>query len=200
MDFPPCFTADIETVGIRKTSGILSIGIVPFDPEIDTSFEELVANGFEIKFDLEAQFKAGCTYDESTMKWWSEQNEAAQRVLEPSDQDFHPLQFFEVIDEHWSLPAMNQARWFFRGPHFDAAMVEHMFGCFNLSTPWKYYKVRDIRTWLECNGLPDNLKLEAPEGFIPHDAVHDAAFDAWMLLQIVHGHELHVKGHNRSAA
>jgi hypothetical protein len=76
--------------------------------------------------------------------------------------------------------------WFTRGPHFDIAIMDSLFDDFNVTPPWKYYHVRDIRTWLHAKGLPDNLKLVKPDGMVPHNALHDAAFDAWMLQQVEH--------------
>lgn len=182
---------DIETLSTRARAVVLSVGICIFDDEEMNSFDEIVDNGIEIFFDPEEQKEAGRIIDESTLKWWSEQGDEARRVLEATDtigvRDFHTLfeQFCVERDLHQNW-LHRYGTWVARGPHFDMAILEDMFADFNVSTPWKYYNVRDIRTWLECRGLPDNLKLVKPDNMIAHNALHDAAFDAWMMQQVAH--------------
>ena len=128
---------------------------------------------------------------QSTLDWWQQQGEKAKRCFEPeetiSPREFHPA--LESICQSQDLSynwVKKYCRWFTRGPHFDIAIMDSLFDDYGVTPPWKYFKVRDIRTWLECNGLEDNLKLVKPATMIPHNALHDAAFDAYMLQQCKH--------------
>lgn len=183
---------DIETLDTRASSVVLSMGICFFDDAKEQTFDEIVADGIEIFFDVDLQTKEGRTISQSTLNWWNQQGEDARRVLNAhatiGPRDFYNTAFYPFCEQrglhqNW---IMKECRWFTRGPHFDIAIVDSLFSNFNVSSPWKYYKVRDIRTWLEAKGLPDNLKLVKPEGMVPHNALHDAAFDAWMLQQVTH--------------
>ncbi|QIB67119.1 3'-5' exoribonuclease domain-containing protein [Kineobactrum salinum] len=179
---------DIETLSTNTNAKILSFGMVMIDPSKDLTFEEICATGIEILFRTDVQ--ADRHESLSTRKWWSEQGPEAQRVLEPGDAAIHPEDFYKALEHYASAIEMQKCRWYTRGPHFDISRMDSLFETYNISAPWKYYKVRDIRTWLEENGLEDNIKLEKPPGMIPHNAMHDAAFDAWMMLQILHGKPL----------
>lgn len=182
---------DIETLSTRADAVVLSIGICFFDDEKDQSFQEIVDNGVELFFCRDTQTEKGRHVMPSTVQWWSEQGEEAQRVLKANElitpRDFHPLLEKVCEDRGMSYNWVKKyCRWFTRGPHFDIAICDHLFADYNVTPPWKYYKVRDIRTWLECHGLEDNLKLVKPQEMVAHNALHDAAFDAWMMLQVLH--------------
>jgi hypothetical protein len=195
---------DIETLSTKGNAVVLSIGICFFDDEKMQTFEEIVATGTEIFFDTSKQVEMGRDTSPSTLRWWEEQGDEARRVLHAED-TISPRDFYKVYSEHLRGQGLHEnwitkhGRWFTRGPHFDIAIMDSLFDDHNVSPPWKFYQVRDIRTWLECHGLPDNLKLVKPEGMVAHNALHDAAFDAWMLQQVKHKHldELSVDEHWR---
>lgn len=182
---------DIETLSTKTNAVTLSIGICFFDDEKEQPFEEIVESGIEIFFNSEDQIDKNRHVMPSTIKWWTEQGEEAQRVLDASD-TITPREFYGVLSQHMQAQGMHEnwvykhCRWFTRGPQFDIAICDSLFDDYNVTPPWKYYNVRDIRTWLECNGLPDNTKLVKPPGMVAHNALHDAAFDAWMMQQVKH--------------
>jgi hypothetical protein len=182
---------DIETLSTRAEALVLSIGICFFDDEKEQTFEEIVDSGIELFFCRESQMEKGRHISLSTIEWWNQQGDDAKRVLKAEElitpRDFHPI--LESVCEAQGLSynwVKKFCRWFTRGPHFDIAISDHLFADYNVTPPWKYYKVRDIRTWLECRGLEDNLKLVKPAGMVAHNALHDAAFDAWMMQQVIH--------------
>jgi hypothetical protein len=178
---------DIETLATTAGAVVLSIGLCFFDDEKEQDFDEIVSNGVELFFDRDEQRNR--FIDPKTIEWWGKQGEAARRCLEPAevikprDMHTHLEACCSKLDLNYNW-VKKYCRWFTRGPHFDIAIMDSLLNDHNVSSPWKYYLVRDIRTWLECNGLPDNLKLEKPDSMIAHNALHDAAFDAWMLQQV----------------
>lgn len=182
-------SVDIETLSTRASAVVLSLGVCLFDDTKMQPFDELVKQGTEIFFCREAQ--ANRHVSPSTLEWWSTQGDDARRVLEPQEvikpRDFHG--FFEAFCEQQDVSynwLRKYGRWYSRGNAFDIAIMDDLFADHNVASPWKYFKVRCIRTWLECNGLEDNAKLVKPEGMIAHNALHDAAFDAWMMQQVIH--------------
>jgi hypothetical protein len=183
---------DIETMSTRTNAVVLSIGICFFDDEKLQSFDEIVSTGVEFFFDAEDQAEQKDRHiDISTLNWWQEQGEEARRCFEPEEtldiRQFHPK--LEAVCEAQDMSynwVKKYCRWFTRGPHFDIAIMDSLFADYGVTAPWKFFKVRDIRTWLECHGLEDNIKLKKPESMIPHNALHDAAFDAYMMQQCLH--------------
>ncbi len=198
---------DIETMSTKSTGVILSMGICFFDDEKEQPFDEIVASGIEMFFDRYTQEKGGRHVESSTVQWWSEQGDAAKRCLNP-EETITPREFHATLEAFCTKQDLSYnwvkkyCRWFTRGPHFDIAMADSMLDGENVSPPWKYFKVRDIRTWLECHGMPDNLKLVKPAGMIAHNALHDAAFDAWMMQQVLHTDldQLDIEDKERKAA
>lgn len=182
---------DIETLSTNGNAIVLSIGICFFDDSVMQPFSDIVDSGMEIFFNVEEQVELGRHKSPSTQSWWESQGEEARRVL-TAEHTINPREFYDVYTSELVKHDLHQnwltkhGRWFTRGPHFDIAIMDSLFGDYNVSPPWKYYNVRDIRTWLECHGMPDNLKLVRPDGMVAHNALHDAAFDAWMMQQVTH--------------
>lgn len=182
---------DIETLSTRGNAVVLSIGICFFDDEKWQPFDDIVKNGIELFFCQETQKTDGRHVMASTIEWWEQQGDKAQRCLNP-ESPIHPREFYQYFEAFCERSGQNinwvtrNAKWVCRGPQFDVAIMESLFFDYNVSPPWKYYKVRDIRTWLECHGLEDNLKLKKPANMVAHNALHDAAFDAYMMLEVLH--------------
>jgi len=185
-------TIDLETLALEANAVILSVGICIFDNERLNTHEELVSQGINIYFDQDSQAAKGRKISQSTLEWWSEQGESAQECLNNPNKiavrDFYAV--FNKLCADTGMgdtpyhPSRKKLKWYARGPHFDISKMDDLFTNFNVTSPWKYYNIRDIRTWLECNGLEDNLKLVKPSNMIPHNSLHDAAFDAWMMQQV----------------
>ena len=184
---------DIETLSTRANAIVLSMGICLFNLKKTQTFNEIVEGGIELFFDQQVQKDVGRHIDQSTLTWWAKQGEEAQRVLNVDpDIQIHPREFYKVFTEFCEdnnvqvAFLQNQARWFARGPTFDMSIMDDMFRDFNVTSPWKYWLVRDIRTHLEALGLPTNLQLERPKNMVHHNALHDAAYDVWALQQMLH--------------
>ena len=184
---------DIETLSTRGDAVVLSLGICIFELNRMQSFDEIVDKGTEMFFDPEEQISRGRHVSNDTMEWWGKQGEDARRVLDsPKELQINPRQFFSAFDVFCQTKDINmaylqnQARWFARGPTFDMSILESLFGSYNVSTPWKFWLVRDIRTHLEALGLDTSIQLRRPKNMVHHNALHDAAYDVWALQQLLH--------------
>lgn len=191
---------DLETLAIETDAVILSCGICVVDMDQCNTFEELIQQGVNIYFDQDSQIAKGRIVSQSTLEWWGNQGPEAQHCLNNPNK-VNIRDFYAVLNPVFHQlglgdspyhSARKKLKWYARGPHFDISKMESLFTDFNVTPPWKYYNIRDIRTWLECNGLEDNLKLVKPSSMIPHNSLHDAAFDGWMMQQIIHGKELNI--------
>lgn len=186
---------DIETLDTRASSVVLSMGVCFFDDEKMQTFDEIVADGINYYFEQVEQINEGRTISPATLNWWVRQGPAAQECLDNPNK-IHIRDFYILFDEFCKEKgicgdgcydkARKNMKWYIRGPHFDISIMDELFKDFNITSPWRYWNVRDIRTWLDCNGFADNIKLKKPESMVAHNSLHDAAFDAWMMQQVLH--------------
>lgn len=182
-----CLVFDFETLDLKPSGVILSMGVCMFDLTKQNTFEELVHQGFNIYFDQEEQKAAGRTVSPDTLAWWERQGPEAQECLNNPHQvpcaDLH-LYMAEFYKSMGYKPHPKTTRWFSRG-YFDAAFLDNFCASFDMEPPYKYWCWRDIRSHLDGAGLGSrNEKLDKPKGMIPHNSWHDAAFDAYQVQQL----------------
>ena len=173
---------DIETLGSVNNCVVLSVGMVAVDSSKDYTFEELIENGYYAKLDVKSQVDAGRKIYKDTLEWWGEQGKAAQHILKPSPKDMH-----------WSKLRKNMILWldeqgidthtvkaYSRGSHFDFGILHDIFriteGCSQPELPWRFWNILDSKTVVLTLLNKDSWELGVePEGFIHHNALHDAA-------------------------
>lgn len=184
---------DIETLGKKPDTVVLSIGCVPFTLENHTYFSELVKQGIHIKFDAKEQIKNyHRTVNKDTTDWWKKQSEKSRSItLEPSKNDcdittglYNLNKFIETIDYSFKNSYV-----FSRRSHFDFSILNNIYESAYLSTPWNDWMIRDSVTFIDIfagtNTGKYDLKLgEKDKGFIPHYALHDAALEAAKLNEL----------------
>ena len=174
---------DLETLNVKPGAIVLSAGVVLFDLDDVNTFEELVDSGKNILFDTKVQIEAGLTKSDKTLAWWAERGEAAREVLNPANPT-HPRKFYKELQLLGNHFEFNKLNWYSRGNAFDMSILEAMLDEFNVTVPWKFWKVRCTRTWMEENGDFDTKKCPRPDGMIPHNSLHDAAYEAWMMQRV----------------
>ena len=179
------FIFDIETLAVKPRSAvILSIGAVCFDYEHPKTFEELTKSGFYVKCDVREQLAA--------MAWWKKQSDEAKKVLSPCIADRKMFQALAALNQwltfHNKYDFEKDLIWS-RGAAFDFPKIEYQ--CDNNGgTPnLNYWKVRDIRTFVDTLAGSTSGTFPIDEsllpGFVYHDPLHDAAKDA-VIMQFLH--------------
>lgn len=159
---------DLETMGITSTAVILTIGAVIFDPK-GTSIQDRI----ELRPTMEDQEALGRTIDESTLKWWSNQNAAAQEEAF-SDRDRIP--FKEAMEKLHKF-CWNRNNVWSHGAAFDVVLMETSWQSLGMQPPWLFHTVRDTRTLFDITGV--SLK---DGGYVTtHRAVEDAARQAFIV-------------------
>jgi hypothetical protein len=127
-----CF--DIETLSTHKNAVVLSIGFVAFDPLVpNDDFMSLANSGLEIKFYAAEQVAKDRHVSKSTLDFWNNQGDACRRVLRPSESDIKVVDFYKALEP---LGYVQDATWYCKGPHFDAAIMESLFENFKMKAPW----------------------------------------------------------------
>jgi hypothetical protein len=172
---------DLETLGTKPGSVVLSAGITVFDRDKQQSFDELVTQGIEIHFDIEVQFERGLRSDPKTIQWWSEQAPEALAALQDRPK-IHPRDFYEALEPLGNLHTLQKMRWYARGPSFDHSILDAMLDQFNVTPPYKFWMQRCTRTFCDEKGIEKHhIDLNRPSQMTAHCALHDAAYDAWLI-------------------
>ena len=163
---------DIETLGTRPGSVILSIGAVRFCPITQT-----VSDEFYVNIDRHVSMLGGLTTDQSTVEWWKRQRPEAWEALEV-DPVNPAIAFQRYADWCRGLNgAMGDLMVWSHGATFDTPLLEVAFRAFNISPPWKFWNARCTRTIYDLAGNePDRSKGTH------HNALDDARNQAEAVL------------------
>lgn len=192
-----CILFDWETLGNKPSSVVLDLAAVVFNLDGNDVFEDLISDTsrtFRVKFDVEEQLSIlKRTTDKSTVEWWKQQGESAQKVLKPSDQDVSLEEgmtlFKGFIDANNLKP--KDTLGYVRGQSFDfpimVDVVSSIWPDFDHTMfPVAFWNQRDTRTALSHDlCTPMNSKCPLPEGifkdFVAHNSIHDCARDVISL-------------------
>jgi hypothetical protein len=170
---------DIECLSTESTAIILSVATVKFDLEEDrkTTFPEFMNRAKFFKFDAKAQVPLKRTASKKTVDWWSHQSPEAQaKSLIPSPLDLSPLDGFEALRKEFYPKGI--VVWC-RGS-LDGVVLSSFANALNEKPLFFYYNQRDVRTALNCFGIP-SFTEDKPDGFVAHDPVSDICADVMRL-------------------
>lgn len=160
LNMSPQLHVDLETLGIKSTSQMLSIGAVigenEFYVEVDTSMYGQNPHDF--------------TLDQSTVDWWEERG-----GFQPTQDTMHsPYEatalFVQFVDAHTDELGTDWTIWA-NSPSFDCAILLHHMWVFRLICPWRFYQERDVRS---IKSLAQDLRLPIRYPQNPHNALEDA--------------------------
>ena len=119
------FVFDVETLGKESNAIILSMACVHFDPLKKPSHEDLRANAFFAKFDVEDQRKRlKRSMSASTVDWWKKQClNTKLKSFRPSAEDV----IFEVGYERmreWAKSKNDPTAWVFARGNLDQLVLD----------------------------------------------------------------------------
>lgn len=169
---------DIETLGTKSTSVIVSIGAVEFDTDNFT-----LGEGFHRRIDIDSCLKHGLTVDGGTIAWWMDQPDTARKLFQiqgdPLERALEHL--IKAYDWEDKLVWCN-------GMNFDLPILDNAFQAVGLKTPWAYYNGRDYRTVksLFPKELVNAVRVEPT---VEHDALSDARAQALTLMALYEAHK-----------
>ena len=164
MPNPIHISADLETLSLRPTAVVISIGLAAF-----TLPGGIIKQAYWI-LEQPSQVAKGRHVDPSTVRWWQQQSKEAQAVLSEQGKDTR-----DTLDEvaAWikQLPELAGV-WGF-GADFDNAILQSLYRDFGLPVPWSYKVNRCGRT----------VTALAPQRRPPrigtyHNAMDDAVYQA----------------------
>lgn len=166
---------DLETLGVRCGSVILSIGACVMERDLGN-----MGQTFHAFLKPKPQMAAGATIDPSTVLWWLGQSDAARRaMIAGQDMAVQPMEALYQLNSWFDLvcPEVPARKVWANGADFDLALLNDLYRRFDLEAPWPYNGARDMRTVLDLAGgfKPAHYKA-APIG--AHDALVDATYQA----------------------
>ena len=153
---------DLETIGNKSNSALLSIGAVEFDiktGEIGRQFYERV--------DLQSCFNKGLFANGSTIYWWLQQNDAARKeVVKGGDNISNVLSRL-----HTFMLELGDFQLWGNSARFDVGILENAFtACHFDEMPWKFRNERDVRTLVS---FAPSIKEQCPFQGIRHEPISD---------------------------
>lgn len=163
---------DLETLDVRATALVLSIGAVVFD---ETSlYEELKVN-----VNIDEQLRWGRTIGGSTLLFWFQQSEKARVAA-----TMGPVPVAKALSTFQGLiqGVGPKVQLWANGQDFDLGILGNLYDTFAVKRPWVYNAGRDMRTLVEVFGKPD-IAFEGEQ----HDALADAKHQARIIQAILKG-------------
>jgi len=161
---------DIETLGDRSNSVILSIGAVEFDMEKAQLAED---GGWGEKFyeiiNIQSCLDAGLKVTGGTISWWMSQSEKAKKEAFKGKTSIEDtlIKFAKFISRKkyyvWS-----------NGLRFDISLLEDAYRTLNMIVPWDFHYEKDVRTL--AGFFPEikqkHIKMAYKIG-VPHTPISD---------------------------
>lgn len=158
---------DLETLGKKPGSIILSIGAVKFG-------DGQITSEFYTRIDPESCERLGLFMDVSTVIWWLGQSDEARReIIQPGEAVVAVLSRFAT----WLLDP--EAEVWANAPTFDCMLLAEAYDKAQMPRPWKHHRERCYRTARAL--LP---RLEMGRDGTHHNALDDARFQARYLMAI----------------
>jgi hypothetical protein len=166
---------DFETLSTDTKCQVLSIGLVAFD--YTKTYAELY-----IVFNIEEQHKMGRVASEDTKAWWGKQSAEARGVLvEASTCTRSVRKDLERVYDF--IAKYDKVKVWGNGSGFDVNILEDLFKQVQIQIPWKFWDVRDLRTFVQFVGKEWGL----PKNPTGHNALSDAKWQAQYIISKMSG-------------
>jgi hypothetical protein len=166
---------DLETLDVKPSATILSLGAVKFNPFDDSEpHSELY-----FKISVDDQDRLSRTASDGTIEWWSRQD---PKIMEEAFDQNNAVSVEEAlrqlnrwvvgVDEIWA-----------QGYGFDITMLEDMYRSIGKPIPWQFWQISDARTLTKR--MPKDPRKEMQTDL--HNALADAYYQA-KAVQIIFKH------------
>ncbi len=163
---------DLETLGTRADSVILSIGAVKFN----LLSGEMDDKAFYASVSIDSNHEVGPRHiSESTVMWWLKQSAEAQAVFHGAKTTLN-----SALEEFVNWIDHPDYRIWSNGADFDIPMMVHALDTFGYEVPWKFYMTGCHRTEKSSPNAP----RAQTQPKIAHHAMYDAIAQAEHLQLI----------------
>jgi len=155
---------DIETMGNKSRSAIISIGAVNFDMITGETGRRFYCN-----VSLQSCLDAGLIVNADTILWWMQQSEDARMSLIGNNISLKTA----LINFHnWLAECPEKYEIWGNGSRFDLGLLDDAYNSIGEKTPWMYWQERDVRTLVAFN---PSLKKSIIND-LPHDTISDCLY------------------------
>jgi hypothetical protein len=172
------FMIDLETMGLKPTSAIVSIGCTFFN-------QTEILDQFHQPITLQSCLDAGLTQDQSTVEWWSRQSVDARSSWDNEnavDLNEGLLRFVHFLRLHSSEKTC--CPWG-NGSDFDIVLLVNAFDKIGADAPWKFYNHHCFRTMKNVFQVGD-----VPRTGTYHSAIDDAITQTKHLHRILNTYSI----------
>jgi hypothetical protein len=153
---------DLETMGKKSNSALVSIGAVEFNLETGETGRE-----FYRVIDLQSCLDVGLKVNASTIYWWLQQSEAARkRICEKGEHIQKVLNDFTF----WMEDCLEKVKIWGNGARFDIGLLEDAYVACHLENPWYFRSEMDVRTLV---AFKPEIKATYPMIGVEHDPIDD---------------------------
>ena len=184
------FIFDVETLGKRSNSVILSMACIYFNPDQRPSPQDLRDTAFFAKFDVRDQHKRlGREMGQSTMDWWAKQCDNVKRAsFIPSGEDITFEEGYEAMRQ-WAKEKNDDKCWVWARGNLDQLVMDDIEEQIGLTPIFPYARWRDVRTAVDflyntTNGYcdVDYPGFDSRNDITKHNPIDDCIFDAMQLM------------------
>jgi hypothetical protein len=172
------FMVDIETLGTRSYSIILSIGVVAFDLKTGNTGDE-----FYRTIDVASSKEVGLTSDASTVEWWRKQDKSVRDALTKNTAHIH--QVLTQLLAWFDMQTYERFMWG-NSARFDLGLLENAYERCKLIPPWAYYNERCCRTIVALN---PEIKNSLPKPTGAHHPIIDCKHQIDYIVKTIQSHE-----------
>lgn len=153
---------DLETMGNKSNTSLVSIGAVEFNIQTGETGRE-----FYKVIDLQSCLDLGLKVQASTIYWWLMQSEAARkRICEKGEHLSKVLVDFSL----WMGGYVNNIKIWGNGARFDIGILEDAYVACGLPIPWYFRSEMDVRTLV---AFKPEIKATYPMIGVEHDPIDD---------------------------
>lgn len=133
---------DIESLGVRPGSVVLSAALVRFADEASTA----------VVLDQPQQYALGLRKDQATADWWVSQSDEAYNAA-----FFNPIPLVPALDHisrwiAWAAVGGDFLLWC-HGASFDGPLLQAVYEAAGVPCPWQFWQLRDTRTLYDLAGV-----------------------------------------------
>lgn len=162
---------DLETLGVKPNSAILTVGAIKFNPFTDDEPHD----GLYLRINVDDQTEIGRTIDQGTLNWWAKQK-ASIRDEALGDEDRVDLSDFTKRLNKWCVGL--DYLWA-QGPMFDFGMLENLYEQLGQPVPWNFWQIRDSRTLFAMMPKDPRKAIQSDA----HNALADSYYQAKCVQQ-----------------
>jgi len=184
------FIFDVETLGKKSDTVILSMACIHFDPDEKPSPEKLRESAFFVKMDAKDQnVRLKRTINKSTIDWWANQCDNAKKLsFYPSENDVTLEEGIELMRK-WSKQFNDNKSWVWARGNLDQLVLDDAEEQLGIEPVFYFNRWRDVRTAIDfLTGTNDGYCRVNYPGFDPnlhitkHNPIDDCIFDVMMLI------------------